>query len=70
MRDQSAAADVAAGQIMAHGAQHNDWAEQFGQLNLNQGPPNAWADEIAGVSSQLLMHLCLCQHHHAVSCMQ
>lgn len=57
MREQSAAADVAAGQIMAHGAQHNDWAEQFGQLNLNQGPPNAWADEFAGVSSQQVIYL-------------
>ena len=49
MMQPSAAADVAAGQIMANGAQHNDWAEQFSGLSLNQGPPNAWADDFAKV---------------------
>lgn len=50
MMQPSAAADVAAGQIMANGAQHHDWAEQFSGMNLNQGPPNAWADDFAKVS--------------------
>ena len=49
MMQPSAAADVAAGQIMANGAQSNDWVEQFEGLHMDQGPPNAWADDFAKV---------------------
>lgn len=57
MMQPSAAADVAAGQIMANRAQHTDWAEQFSGLNLNQGPPNAWADDFAKVITQHLQRM-------------
>lgn len=50
MLEPSVAADVAAGQMVANAGPHNDWANQFSNLRLDQGgQPGAWANEFAQV---------------------
>lgn len=51
MLEPSAAADQAAGQIVANAGPHNDWAEQFSNMRLDSGnQPGGWADELAQVT--------------------
>ena len=57
MQQPSVAADVAAGQLAANAGPHNDWADQFGKMRLEQaGPPSAWASEFAQVKPH---HSCI-----------
>lgn len=54
MLEPSAAADQAAGQIVANAGPHNDWAEQFSNMRLDSGnQPGGWADEFAQVTPAL-----------------
>lgn len=55
MLEPSVAADVAAGQMVANAGPHNDWANQFSNLRLDQGgQPGAWANEFAQVQCLFL----------------
>lgn len=51
MLEPSAAADQAAGQIVANAGPQNDWAEQFSNMRLDNGSQSGgWADEFAQVT--------------------
>ena len=52
MLEPSAAADQAAGQVVANAGPQNDWAEQFSNMRLDNGTqPGGWADEFAQVTA-------------------
>lgn len=64
MLEPSAAADQAAGQIVANAGPQNDWAEQFSNMRLdNGGQPGGWADEFAQVIPKnlktLFQYICI-----------
>lgn len=52
MLEPSAAADQAAGQIVAHAGPRNEWADQFSNMRLDNGArPGGWAEEFAKVGT-------------------
>lgn len=51
MLEPSAAADQAAGQIVANAGPQNDWADQFSNMRHDNGnQPGGWAEEFAQVT--------------------